>query len=353
LVDALRDCEAKNVDDLAFIYGSSQLLKSIQSTVSLLEYLKFVEARNKTTRIAPTLFSRGISWLKSFLNNDRLVTENKEPPVWLSLLCTDALKCDSSGRSSLDSTHATLLDLAASKQKYYKIVSDKGELIPFSEDCPRILTRDIYEKFSSDIFSYMEWRKVNNLKKVRDWNAEHKDKLSNSPPSSYVYLEGKAGIGKTVFLLWFICDVFFRARETGRRAPRIIYVQKDGAKWYLEMDKKPVPLASSQNRVCEYYLSDNMDIKISGVDYNIKLLLRASSDGEGTEFFKRTLEAGSSLPLHMLDFSLLECLRLFVHGRKMKEGRLSLSDRDFSFLYLSSFYLHFRRFAISFRCSRG
>jgi hypothetical protein len=45
--------EANFVDDLAYVYDDTEMLKDVEKSVSRLEYRKFLDVRKKTTRIAP------------------------------------------------------------------------------------------------------------------------------------------------------------------------------------------------------------------------------------------------------------------------------------------------------------
>lgn len=53
VVEVLKDIEVAVVDDLLYVYEDSGLLKEVETNVSRLDLLKFMKARDYTTRITP------------------------------------------------------------------------------------------------------------------------------------------------------------------------------------------------------------------------------------------------------------------------------------------------------------
>ena len=130
-----------------------------------------------------------------------------------------------------------------------------------------------------------------------------------SKPKANVVINGKAGRGKSVFLLYLIFDIILSAKE--RRGdstvsdnrlinPIIIYVKRNGSKFLISLEKVEV-LNSKVSP--HYYFSDNVDVSEANVGSFLTICATSGDIGTLKEFFKRQTEcSGPTYTMPSLEF---------------------------------------------------
>ena len=131
-----------------------------------------------------------------------------------------------------------------------------------------------------------------------------------SKPKANVVLNGKAGRGKSVFLLYLIFYIILSAKE--RREcdstvsdnhlinPIIIYVKRNGSKFLISLEKVEV-LNSKVSP--HYYFSDNVDVSEANVGSFLTICATSGDIGTLREFNKRKDEcSGPTYTMPSLEF---------------------------------------------------
>ena len=148
--------------------------------------------------------------------------------------------------------------------------------------------------------------------------------LLQTHPGANVIINGKAGRGKSVFLLYFIFDIILTAIERRKRAivtdkdhlksPLIVFVQRNGSKFLISVDK--VELLNSPVSP-HYYVSDNIDVSHGNVG-SILTICATSGDADTLkEFNKRRAETTG--PTYTMPSLELDEMKLIFYGHSDEE----------------------------------
>lgn len=144
---------------------------------------------------------------------------------------------------------------------------------------------------------------------------------------SNIVLNGKAGRGKSVFLLYLMFSILLRAKnkhlsDSGIRIqqseldPSIVFVNLDGVIHYVTVDQ--VCIRDSIPDGAHYYFADNIDIKTAGLGSHITMALSSGDVDVLKEWHKRIKES-EGLILYMPSLTLESMERLFGESSTIEE----------------------------------
>jgi hypothetical protein len=213
-------------------------------------------------------------------------------PDWLSALCTVSnIKVGESPNSSPAKRNASEIV----ERKYVELKSDDGSW-PFFGDRKRIYEREWYQQ------QYLELMKLMSVQNPKGLPA-------------VCVVDGFAGIGKSMFLVWVMCKIFKSIKPT--EDPSIIYILRKEM-YFLKKNQSPRQLTKIEK--CDYLFTDNVDVP-NGGDLKSILQLGVSSDTDAfEELRKRKSELGGST-VQMPSFSLSEVVEFAnINDLGLKEG---------------------------------
>jgi len=172
----------------------------------------------------------------------------------------------------------------------------------------------------------LHWAATTNVLLIRDCWKRLRDLLETQLGAN-VIINGKAGRGKSVFLLYLIFDIIFTAIERRKRddgaiaadeehlkSPLIVFVQRNGTKFLISVDT--VELLNSPVSP-HYYVSDNIDVSHGNVG-SILTICATSGDADSLkEFNKRRAE--TSGPTYTMPSLELNEMKLIFCGHSDEE----------------------------------
>jgi hypothetical protein len=125
----------------------------------------------------------------------------------------------------------------------------------------------------------------------RKWYSDHyntlQELMKQKTGTRISLIDGYAGIGKSIFLVWLICKVFSEGSN-----PSIIYALREEGIFFLQKGKIPVQIETFCRS--DYIFSDNVDVSI-GAQFETALQVGVTSDTNVfTEFNKRRDELSGS-----------------------------------------------------------
>lgn len=156
-------------------------------------------------------------------------------------------------------------------------------------------------------------------------------------------IEGKAGVGKSCFMVWFIVKLFSRARayrcehpdwkedklNTSLHSPKIVYTLREKEDcWLLELDNPP-QCTDHSHVDCDFYLSDDVDV-IGAANFPYKLIMATASNPKKLkQFHSRKTESGKrGITIQMPSLTYEECKKIMVDN---PQSMLSLQAFEFRF----------------------
>jgi hypothetical protein len=226
------------------------------------------------------------------------------PPEWLSYVAENKFdKVDESVKGlepklaslNLDHTKGSFVENSGTESapsyEYYRLRDD----LLFLGNCSKLIVRPSFLEIKNKLFAHAA--------------------VKNRQSIPYAMIDGKAGVGKSVFLVWLLIDLI-----TSEPDSKIIYVTRNGTPWLLQASKRPEP---TQIIDCDYLLTDNEDIRLS--PEKCKLVVAASSDPMClSEVKKRAQEdMKRGLFIHIMEaFTFQDCIQLFVRTEDLTLGNL-------------------------------
>ena len=139
-------------------------------------------------------------------------------------------------------------------------------------------------------------------------DAQPNNGIVTDSKMTFMLIDGKAGVGKSCFLVWLMYDIFRRARQyrvdnpnfaqdtQNHRfhSPVIAYTHRNASRFVLELGQEPRIMEATDISRISYVFSDDCDLGGLEQNFNVKLILCVASDPSKLKQYRyRAAEAGN------------------------------------------------------------